>query len=167
MADETGTLGLIAVRDEEKLMLAHTWRPHGAASIWLEVGHRIPIIGSSSGAGFLAALNESEFAHISSVLEKAQKGEGSKAGAELQRARNQYLSCGFVYSIANWTPTVTAVSVPFRSREFGEPIVLSFGALPETLTEDRIINEVGPKLKSLVRELEQAMGLPPTMVDLV
>lgn len=43
LADETGTLVLFAVRDRDKLALVRTWRPANVASIWLEVGHRLPI----------------------------------------------------------------------------------------------------------------------------
>lgn len=166
LADETGTLGLIAVRDEAKLMLAHTWRPRSTASIWLEVGHRVPIMGSASGSAFLAALTRGEFDPVADSLVKAGEATIEQAKAEMQEARGQLLSRGFVYTVGRWAPTVSAVSVAFRSQEFGEPVVFSFGALPETLTEDRIVNEVGPKLRTMVRELEQAMGLAPALVDL-
>lgn len=166
LANETGTLGLIAVRDEAKLMLAHTWRPRGAASIWLEVGHRVPILESASGSAFLAALTRSEFETVASVLEKAEPGSAAKARVEAEEARRQLLSRGFVYAVGRWAPTISAVAVAFRSHEFAEPVVFTFGALPETLTEERILGEVGPKLKALVRELEQAMGLAPALIEL-
>lgn len=166
LADETGTLGLIGVRDDAKLMLAHTWRPRATASIWLEVGHRVPIMGSASGSAFLAALTRSEFASVSDALVKSGEATAEEARAEMEVSRGQLMSRGFVYSVARWASTISAVSVAFRSQEFGEPVVFTFGALPETLTEDRILNEVGPKLKSLVRDLESAMGITPALIDL-
>ena len=56
LANETGTLALLAVRDGEKMLLVKTWRPKNTASIWLEPGHRIPVFGSSSGLAVLACL---------------------------------------------------------------------------------------------------------------
>lgn len=166
LADDTGTLGLIAVRDEAKLLLAHTWRPREKASIWLEVGHRVPIMGSASGSAFLAALARSEHRPVADALVKTGEASLEEMDAEMKQARGQLLSRGFVYAVGRWAPTISAVSVAFRSHEFGEPVVFTFGALPEVLTEDRILNEVGPKLKNLVRDLEQAMGLPPALIDL-
>ena len=68
LADETGTLISMAIADGDRMMLVKTWRPVGSASIWLEVGHRLPILGSSSGKAYLAALDEGEFARLSDRL---------------------------------------------------------------------------------------------------
>ncbi len=56
LADETGTLALVAVRDGERMMLVRTWRPQNGSTIWLEPGHRIPVFGSSSGMAVVASL---------------------------------------------------------------------------------------------------------------
>ncbi len=166
LADESGTLGLIAVRDDAKLMLAHTWRPQGTASIWLEVGHRIPILGAASGQAFMATLSPRELQDVSKALIAAGEGAEDRISAVVDDARAQLIKNGFVYSLGDWASTISAVSVGFRSHEFAEPLVFSFGALTDTLTEERILNDVGPKLAALVRDLEQTMGLPPAFVNL-
>lgn len=166
LAEESGTLGLIAVRDDAKLMLAHTWRPQGTASIWLEVGHRVPVINSGSGRAFLAALSSKELQDVAAAVDKAGEGGEEDIRRNLDIARKQLVEHGFVFSIGEWAPTVSTVSVAFRSNEFGEPLVFSCGALPEVLTEERILNDVGPKLKAMVGELERAMGLSPALVNL-
>ena len=68
LADETGTLSLLAVRDRDKLLLTKAWRPIGVSSIWLDVGHRLPLTGTSSGRCFLAALSDEG---LPAVLEEA------------------------------------------------------------------------------------------------
>ncbi|WP_235047610.1 IclR family transcriptional regulator [Limimaricola cinnabarinus] len=62
VADETGTLALLSVRDRGRVLITKTWRPQEVSSIWLEVGHRLPFKGSSSGHAMLAALSEEGFA---------------------------------------------------------------------------------------------------------
>lgn len=61
VADETGTMSLLLVRDDKKLLILKTWRPRGISSLWLEIGHRLPFNGTSSGHALLAAMPEDVF----------------------------------------------------------------------------------------------------------
>ena len=64
LAEETGTLVVLAVRDGDKLVLIRTWRPTHVASIWLEVGQRIPLQPFSSPRAFIAAATPAEIEHV-------------------------------------------------------------------------------------------------------
>ncbi len=157
LADATGTLGVLAVRDGDKLILAKTWRPVGAASIWLEPGHRIPVFGSSSGRAILAALSNDRFAAMEPTPELTTFRNGGY---------DQLIAQGFTIAptATRFAPTINAVSVPFHAQEFGEPIAFSCGALPATLTDARMMEEVGPALREAVRELERLTGRVPALV---
>lgn len=151
LADRTGTLSLIAVRDGARMLLAKTWRPQGKSTIWLEPGHRIPMFGSSSGMAVLASMDEDRFA----ALDDAQ------AVASFRRqGYDQLLGQGFTItpSELRYTRTVNAVSVPYFASEFGEPVAFTCGALPSDLPNDRMLSEVGPALRDTVRALEQNTG---------
>lgn len=156
LADETGTLALIAVRDGSQMLLAKTWRPEGVATIWLDPGHRIPIFGSSSGMAVLATLAEERFAAI----------EGHDEMASFRRqGYDQLLGQGFVVApeTSRYAQTVKAVSVPYFANEFGEPVAFSCGALPRDLSDARLRNEVGPALRDAVRALEKRTGHAPAL----
>lgn len=156
LADQTGTMALIAVRDADRMMLARTWRPAGAASIWLEPGHRIPSYGSSSGQAVLAAMSDTKF-------------EGMNCAERLHAFRrdgyDQLIAQGFTIAPAatRYSGSVNAVSVPYFAAEFGEPVAFSCGALPETLTDNRMKEEVGPLLRAQVRHLEARTGQAPAL----
>ncbi|MEH6829553.1 MAG: helix-turn-helix domain-containing protein [Sulfitobacter sp.] len=156
LADETGTLALIAVRDGDRMMLVRTWRPSTASAIWLEPGHRIPLDSSSSGMAFLAALNEERF-------------DAMEPDAEMQAFRqegyDQLLGQGFtIASEANrYASTVNAVSVPYYSGEFGESVAFTCGAMPAELPRMRMQKEVGPALHKLVQTLETRSGRAPAL----
>ncbi|NSX54995.1 IclR family transcriptional regulator [Parasulfitobacter algicola] len=157
LADQTGTLVSLAVRDGEKVMLAKTWRPVGAASIWLEPGHRIPVFGSSSGRAIVAALDDTRF----------QAMNPSDALCNFRsHGYDQLIAQGFTIAPpeTRYSTTVNAVAVPFHAQEFGEPVAFSCGALPEALTDDRMCNDVGPALRDSVRELERITGRSPALV---
>lgn len=151
LSNRTGTLALLAVRDGERMMLARTWRPVGTASIWLEPGHRLPIHGSSSGQAVLAALSDARFAAM-------QPDAGLRAFR--QNGYEQLLARGFTIAPAEtrFAASVNAVSVPFHAGEFGEPVAFSCGALPEMLSDERMLTEVGPALRDAVRDLERRTG---------
>ncbi|MCE8009780.1 IclR family transcriptional regulator [Aestuariivita sp.] len=151
LADRTGTLALMAVRDGDRMMLAKTWRPVGTASIWLEPGHRIPIHGSSSGQAVVASLNDARF----SALEPDEDLRAFR-----QNGYEQLVGRGFTIAPerTRYAATVNAVSVPYYAGEFGEPVAFTCGALPEMLSDARMRDEVGPDLRQVVRDLELKTG---------
>lgn len=156
LADETGTLALIAVRDGDRMMLVRTWRPVTASTIWLEPGHRIPLHGSSSGMAYLAALDAERFA-------------GLEPDADMQGFRQdgyaQLLGHGFTVApdTVRYASTVNAVSVPYYSEEFGEAVAFTCGATPADLPRARMQDEVGPALHKLVQALEARTGRAPAL----
>lgn len=156
LADDTGTLALIAVRDGDRMLLAKTWRPRDAATIWLEPGHRIPMYGSSSGMAVLATMSDDRFAKLDAPEDVANFR---------QKGYDQMLAQGFTIAPepTRYARTVNAVSVPYFAGEFGESVAFSCGALPRDLPDARMLAEVGPALRDTVRVLEQRSGQAPAL----
>jgi DNA-binding IclR family transcriptional regulator len=151
LANRTGTLSLIAVRDGMRMMLVKTWRPVDTPSIWLEPGHRVPVYGSSSGQAALAALSDARFLTL----------DGASGLREFrQDGYEQLVAKGFTITpdALRYAATVNSVSVPLFATEFGEPVAFTCGATPEMLSRARMTEEVGPALRDLVRQLEQRTG---------
>ncbi|MBQ0804291.1 MAG: helix-turn-helix domain-containing protein [Sulfitobacter sp.] len=156
LADDTGTLALVAVRDDSKMLLVRTWRPRNASTIWLEPGHRIPVFGSSSGMAVVASLGEERFAQLTPQKDMREfRSEGY----------SQLIGQGFTYAPkgTRYARTINAVSVPYFVEEFGEPVAFTCGAMPGDLSDERIRDEVGPALRELVRALEQRTGRTPAL----
>lgn len=156
LADETGTLALIAVRDGDRMLLAKTWRPRDVATIWLEPGHRIPMFGSSSGQAVLASLSDDRF--------DALTPDAAMAGFR-RAGYDQMIGQGFVIApeATRYASTVNAVSVPYFATEFGEPVAFTCGAQPRDLTNERMQTQVGPALRDTVRALETQTGHAPAL----
>lgn len=160
LADDTGTLSILLVRDDRRMLLVKTWRPHGVASLWLEVGHRPPFNGSSSGHAMLAALGEADFVRLVGVIAGDRGLTMARAREIRSEAGRQLMSDGFVIADPRtyFLPNIHAVAVPFRSRDLSEPVIFTSGALPDVLSVDRMRSEVGPKLRATVQELERMTG---------
>ena len=159
LANETGTLALLALRDRGRMILGKGWRPEGVVSIWLEAGHPLPYRGSSSGACFLAALSDEALPEV--VAEAAMTPEEV---LETRRAAyGQLVQRGFVISdpAQYFSPGIHAVATPFFSRDLREPVVFSCGAAPEALSVERMTEEVGPRLRAAVQDLEKKLGVTP------
>jgi DNA-binding IclR family transcriptional regulator len=154
LADETGTLALIAVRDGDRMLLVRTWRPATASTIWLEPGHRIPLNASSSGMAYLAAMGEERF----EALDPDPQMRDFR-----QQGYDQLLGEGFAVApeAARYASTVNAVSVPYFSGEFGDAVSFTCGATPRDLPRLRMTHEVGPALHALVQDLEHRTGRAP------
>jgi DNA-binding IclR family transcriptional regulator len=149
------------MRDENKVLLLKTWRPQGVSSVWMEVGYKFPILGSSSGQALMAAYSDQEFVDLCEKIDAN--------GSELERIRNegysQLLTQGFVVDMNNrFTSKINAVSAIFRSQEFGEPMVFTCGGVPELLTEELMRSKVGPSLHAAVRKLNKVTGRPEALV---
>ena len=151
LANKTGTLALIGVRSGDRMMLVRTWRPKGAASIWLEPGHRVPIFGSSTGQAYISALSDGIF----ETMDPNDSLRAFRADGYAQLVAKGFTSPRMDTRFAE---TINAVAVPYMAREYGEPIAFSCGALPEMLSDERISDEVGPGLRELVRGLETKTG---------
>ena len=163
LADETRTLTLLGVRDRGRLLLTKVWRPAGVSSIWLDVGHRVPIRGSSSGACYLAAVPQDM---LPRVVDESQGDRGltaETAAAIRASAYDQLFARGFAITDPSeyFAANIHAVSTPFPPRDLNEPVVFTCGALPEDLTVARMEDEVGPALRNAVRELETSLGHAP------
>lgn len=160
VADETGTMSLLLVRDDKKLLILKTWRPRGISSLWLEIGHRLPFNGTSSGHALLAAMPEDVFEKTVANVAGAG-GLTPERALEIRRdAWGQLITQGFSITDPDqyYAANIHAVARPFHSRDLSEPVVFTCGAMPEALNIERMRQEVGPKLNEAVGELERIMG---------
>lgn len=155
LAEQTKTLVLLAVPDGNSMTFVRTWRPRDVASIWLEPGNRVPIAHSSTGQAFLAGLSTERFA----AKKPSEEWQRLRTAGRAQLAAQGFT---FVRMADHYTDTLNATAHPYYASELGEPVVFTCGAAPEMLSAERVICEVGPALKKVVRELEQKTGAPRT-----
>lgn len=157
LAAELGMLIVLAVRDGDKMVLIRTWRPHGVASIWLEVGQRIPMQPYSSWRGLVAAATKAE---LEAIAKDRPTGDPDLAGVMAVQAecRVQLAQRGFIWTPAGDSPAAyDAVSVPFRSGNLAEPVVFTAGVLPQD-APCQMREIAGPRLAAAVRSLETLTG---------
>lgn len=65
-----------------------------------------------------------------------------------------YAEKGFCINDRTWLPHIRAVGVPLRMRDSGRVLAFNCGGIADFLELDFLINEVGPRLVALVKEVE-------------
>ncbi|WP_300037320.1 helix-turn-helix domain-containing protein [uncultured Roseobacter sp.] len=150
LADETETMTAIAVCDGAEMVLTHIWQPSPGPVLSLRPGHRIPVMGTSSGLAFLSALNQDCF----EAMAPTPGMRGFRENGHLQLLRR-----GFTIAPREHRRSgpVRAVGVPFFAQAFGAPVVFASGGL-SGVVQDRLEKEIGPALCDIVQALERRLG---------
>ncbi|MBN8188779.1 IclR family transcriptional regulator [Sinirhodobacter sp. WL0062] len=161
LADRTGTLVLLAVRNFDRMIVLRTWKPKDVYSRWMEVGHRLPLQQRSTALAFAGALSSTEFSAIDQKLQSL--GGSPLLHEEYQQARAELRERGFILNSGETEPTRTyrSASVPFRATELDEPVVFSCGEPISNSSVAHFEKEVGPALREAVQNLERLTGQMP------
>ncbi|WP_298839650.1 helix-turn-helix domain-containing protein [uncultured Roseobacter sp.] len=157
LAEETGTLCTIALAHDRQMVLTHTWQPAGGMVLRVRDGHRIPLLGTSSGQAWVAALSAAKF----EALEPDPPLRAFRENGHMQLLRR-----GFTIATGadRASGQVNAVSVPYFVPAFGAPVVFSCGGPARVMTAAHLENETGPALRDVVQTLERQTGQPPALI---
>ena len=164
LADETSALVGIALQDDGEMLMVKTWRPVGSPTIWLDVGYRMPMLRSSTGASFVGALSRAELEALRTRFPDIDPADL----AECHRtAREAIISKGYasLQGRHRFTQSINAVAAPYRPSEFGEPVAILCGASSEAMTNTAMSETVGPALALAVRDLCKATGQPFSIAE--
>ncbi len=154
LATDVKALVGLTMRDGDRMLLTHSWRPFNAPSIWLNVGFRLPLFTSCSGLTFLASLPEgAEKVFIDSCNNKSEPNEEAIM-QQIYDGRNSLITKGFYATSGSWNPSINAVAVPFRTPSFNEPLVYFCGAPSDMISKEHLETELGPNLAENVRRLD-------------
>ena len=76
----------------------------------------------------------------------------------IERAGEMIARYGFAISAGEWQDDVHAVGVALRLNDGTGPYAFNCGAPAFRFTEDRLINDIGPRMVAMVRNIEAALG---------
>jgi DNA-binding IclR family transcriptional regulator len=76
----------------------------------------------------------------------------------IERAGETVERFGFAISAGEWQDDVHAVGVALRLNDGTGPYAFNCGAPAFRFTEDRLRNDIGPRLVAMVRNIEAALG---------
>lgn len=160
---ETGGAVAVGGRDRHSMIYFGQSR-NGLLGVQLDVGSRVPIATSAMGRAYIWALDPEDRASLLRELRDHYGSRWPRMRDGIERAGEMIASHGFTISAGEWQADVHAVGVPLKLSDGTGPYAFNCGAPAFRFTEDRLINDIGPRLVTMVRNIEAALGgaAPPT-----
>ena len=155
---ETGGAVAIGGRDRHSMIYFGQSRNGLTLGVQLDVGSRVPIATSAMGRAYLWALPDEERAALLRELREHYGSRWSKLRDGIERSGETVARHGFAISAGEWQDDVHAVGVALKLNDGTGPYAFNCGAPAFRFTEDRLRNDIGPRLVAMVRNIEAALG---------
>jgi DNA-binding IclR family transcriptional regulator len=154
------TGGAVAVggRDRHSMIYFGQSRSSETVGVQLDVGSRVPIATSAMGRAYFWSLDEDERTVLARDLREHYGSRWPKLRDGLERSGEFVAKYGFAISAGDWHDDIHAAGVALRLNDGTGPYAFNCGAPAFRFTEERLINDIGPRLLAMVRNIEAALG---------
>ncbi len=154
------TDGAVAVggRDRHSMIYFGQSRNGLTLGVQLDVGSRIPIATTAMGRAYIWALADEERATLLRELREHYGSRWPKLRDGIERCGETVARYGFAISAGEWQDDVHAVGVALKLNDGTGPYAFNCGAPAFRFTEERLRNDIGPRLVAMVRNIEAALG---------
>ncbi|MDX6008129.1 IclR family transcriptional regulator [Cupriavidus necator] len=153
LAESTGGSVSIGIRDRLSVVYIEAIRSHHHKVYPLDVGTRQSLAGTAIGRAYLMSCAPSEREALMNQLRVRAPEEWQRHQAELRRNMAEYSRWGACVSVGEIFPDVQAVAVPLGRIDRGEPAALNCAFQGRPLNRSWLLEEIGPKLQALARQL--------------
>ncbi len=154
---ETGGAVAVGGRDRHSMIYFGQSR-NGLLGVQLDVGSRVPIATTAMGRAYIWSLPDDERASLLRELRDHYGSRWSRMRDGIERAGEMVARHGFTMSTGEWQNDVAAVGVGLKLNDGTGPYAFNCGAPAFRFAEDRLINDIGPRLVTMVRNIEAALG---------
>ena len=154
------TGGAVAVGGRDRLSMIYFGQSRNGLTlgVQLDVGSRIPMATTAMGRAYLWALPGDERAALLRELRDHYGSRWPKLRDGIERSGEMVAKHGFAISAGEWQDDVHAVGVALKLNDGTGPYAFNCGAPAFRFTEDRLRNDIGPRLVAMVRNIEAALG---------
>lgn len=155
---QTGGAVAIGARDRLSMIYFGQSRSSLTVGVQLDVGSRIPIPTTAMGRAYFWALPADERAALSRGFRDHYGSRWPKMRDGLERAGEMVQRHGFAISAGEWQDDVHAAGAALTLNDGTGPYAFNCGAPAFRFTEERLRNDIGPRLSAMVRNIEAALG---------
>ncbi len=154
------TGGAVAVGGRDRLSMIYFGQSRDglALGVQLDVGSRVPIATTAMGRAYLWALPEEERAQLMRDLRDHYGNRWPKIRDGIARSGETVARYGFAISVGEWQDDVHAAGVALNLNDGTGPYAFNCGAPAFRFAEDRLLNDIGPRLVAMVRDIEAALN---------
>lgn len=159
LADATGALISLATRDRLSMLYLEACSSDTTLTLKMGRGVRMPIMSTSIGRAFLAALPAPERDYLTAALqEKGEALAGGKEEAEFRRELRRFQEHGYCLSLGDWNADVNAAATPISWTGGTDVIVLSISGPSFMITDSLLKNELVPRMMDLSAHIAKQLS---------
>jgi DNA-binding IclR family transcriptional regulator len=158
MMRATGGAVAVGGRDRHSMIYFGQSRGSETVGVQLDVGSRVPIATSAMGRAYFWALEEEERAALLRDLREHYGSRWPKLRDGLERSGEIVAKYGFAISAGDWHDDIHSAGVALKLNDGTGPYAFNCGAPAFRFTEERLMNDIGPRLLAMVRNIEAAIG---------
>lgn len=158
LADYAQASVAIGVRDQLTMLYIENSRTSTTNfNIRLDVGSHLPLATTAMGRAYLCGVSEKERNSLMDQIRTQNPSDWPKIKGGLEQAMKDYQDKGFCLSLGDWDKGVHGVAVPYIPGDETEVLSFNVGGPPFILTKDKLLNDIGPRLISLVKNITYDM----------
>lgn len=154
---ETGGAVAVGARDRLSMIYFGQSRSELTVGVLLDVGSRVPIATSAMGRAYLWALPDDERAALMLAIKEHVGTRWPKIREGIERSGEMIAKHGFSVSTGEWHSDIHAAGVALQLNDGTGPYAFNCGAPAFRFSEDRLLNDIGPRLVAMVRTIEGTM----------
>jgi len=149
----------LGMRDRLNVVYLESSRSSAPISHPPDIGLSYPIARTAMGRALLAAMPRDRRAALCNEIKVKTPADWTTFQERIELSIDEYYERGFCVSYGDLRREIQAVAVPMRPMADGEILVFNCGVPTYLLTDGQLQNDVGPRLVSMVRSIEGAMGI--------
>ncbi|MFT4069767.1 IclR family transcriptional regulator [Paraburkholderia sp.] len=149
----------LGMRDRLNVVYLESSRSSTPLGLPPDIGLSFPIVRTAMGRALLAALTVERREALLNEISVKSPDDWATFGERVLRGIDYFRERGFCVSYGDLRREVHAVAVPMKPAADGEILVFNCGVPSYLLKEGQLESDVGPRLVSMVRSVEGAMGM--------
>src|ERR1044071_5527180 len=158
VADFSRAVVALGMRVGMGIIYIEVCRNNAALSLSLDVGSRLPLPMTAIGRAYIAGASEEERQDILRQLRATDETGWPRVKRMLDAAIEQHRKIGCTSSFGEWQPDVNGIAIGFRPGGGLPAMAINVGAQSFNLPRAFLLAEVRPRLISVVRRIEEALG---------
>ena len=152
LADYTQSAVMLAEADHQhdRMVLLEVCQGDTTLQMNLAAGARVPHGSTALGRADLAARPWDVFErHLANLERECEPGYWPRIRAGIVRARQDYETYGFCFSLGDWNSEVFAIGVPLISSDHSRILSFNCSGRISIMTRDKLMKDFGPRLVAL------------------
>ena len=154
VADFSQAVVALGIRVGLGVIYIEVCRNKAALTLSLDVGSWLPLATTAIGRACLAVIDDDERPDLMAQLRAADPAAWPKRKRQIDAAVEQHRKLGCCGSFGAWQPDVSGVAIGFRPGRGLPAMALNCGGPSFSLSRAFLLDEVRPRLASVVRRLE-------------